>query len=723
MFKKRVLALSALIVVFATPLKADQGMWLVNLVQGQLYQNMLTSGLQLPADQIYSQDYLSIKDAVVAIDHGQCTGSIISPEGLMITNHHCAYGDIHANSTIENNYLEQGFWAASRTDEIPIKGKSVTFLKRVEDVTDRVAIIADSLDKLGPRGPRFLGKLEKVLSEQIDSEYELWLHSMWRGQRYYLYYYQSFEDVRLVGAPPVSIGAYGGEQDNWSWPQHKGDFTLYRVYTAPDGSPASCSAENIPMKAEKYLEISSSGYTQGDYAMILGYPGSTNRYSPSAEVGEKLNITNPVVSSVRRSKLDVWKKHMDRDAQVRLKYADKYFNVSNYCDFAKWENLCIEKFDIIEQREALEAQLTEWIAQDQSRREEYGTLLADFAELYAATAELVTNKAYIRETLVTGADITLLAQRLKSLRTHFRKCHRIDCKRHEAIQKFYKSNLTSVFEQGDAATDKELFEVMIATLFESVDMKYVDGALVDLFAQFDFDAHKFVEYIYSTSVIADRDRFEQFLNSEIEKSDIENDPMFVVANGINIMKLNEMEDAICDSLGYTASELKAKYTQAIYQMQLEKGQAVYPDANSTMRVTYGNVGGLAPRDGVRYHWQTTAEGVLAKHNPDDYEFCLLPHYKSLLEKGEWGRWADNGNMYVNFLTDNDITGGNSGSSVLNGKGELIGLAFDGNRESMGGDLQFNTISGKCVCVDIRYVLWVVENLGHAQHLIDEMSIK
>ncbi|MFI3323950.1 MAG: S46 family peptidase [Rikenellaceae bacterium] len=719
---KRYLLLS-LLVATSTLAVADQGMWLVNLVQGQLYEDMLASGLELSPWQIYSQEQLSIKDAVVAIDHGQCTGSIISAEGLMITNHHCAYGDIHAHSTLENNYLERGFWAATRTDEIPIAGKSVTFLQRVEDVTERIAIIADSLDRLGARGPRFMGKLEGVLTSQIDSEYELSLHSMWRGQRYYLYYYQTFEDVRLVGAPPVSIGAYGGEQDNWSWPQHKGDFTLYRVYTAPDGSPAKYSEQNIPMKAEKYLEISSGGYSEDDFAMILGYPGSTNRYSPSAELRERLTITNPVVSSVRRSKLNVWKEQMDRDPEVRLKYADKYFNVSNYCDFAKWENLCIEKFGIIEQREALEAELSEWIAQDSIRTAKYGTLLADFERLYEATAELVRNKSYIRETLVTGADITLLAQRLKSLRTHFRKSHRIDCKKHEAIQKFYRSNLISVFEQGDTPTDRELFQVMIETLFECVDMRYIDSELALLFAQFDFDATKFVEYIYSTSVIADRHRFEEFLSGEIEKSDIESDPMFLVANGINIMQLNKMEENICDSLNLSASELKSLYTEAIYTMQQEKGQAVYPDANSTMRITYGNIGGLAPRDGVRYHWQTTTDGVLAKHNAEDYEFCLLDEYKSLLEAGDWGRWAEGDKLYVNFLTNNDITGGNSGSSVLNSRGELIGLAFDGNRESMGGDLQFNTVSGKCVCVDIRYILWVIEKFGNAGHLIDEMAIK
>ncbi|MFI3281632.1 MAG: S46 family peptidase [Rikenellaceae bacterium] len=709
-----------LVVLFPLGVFADEGMWLVNLIKGQLYQNMVAAGVAIDGSAIYSEDEISIKDAIVAIDHGQCSGTIISPEGLMITNHHCAYSDIHAKSTIENNYLENGFWAADRADEIPIEGKSVTFLKRVEDVTDQVNIIADSLDKISVRGVRFLGKVEKILTERIESEYQLELNSMWRGQRYYLYYYEVFEDVRLVAAPPLSIGAFGGEQDNWSWPQHKGDFTLYRVYSAPDGSPAKYSSDNIPLKADKYIKVSTAGYTDGDYTMILGYPGSTNRYIPSAELIEKYEILNPTISSVRRAKLDVWKRHMDADAQVRLKYADKYFGVSNYCDFAKWENLSIAKYGIIEEREAQEAELREWISRSDEREAKYGELLSNLDTLYALKADLERNKAYIRETLVTGSDVALLAQRLKSLRSQFNKSPKINCKESAAIQKFYNSNLQSNFVEGDAATDKELFREMLTILLDNVDLKYLGEDLSALILEFDRDADKLTEYIYTSSIITDEARFTEFFSGEITKADIERDPMFILGNGINIMGLNAIEDKLCDNLGFTAAGLKSLYTEALYKMQMEEGRAIYPDANSTMRLTYGNVGSLVPRDGVRYHYQTTAEGVLAKHNPEDYEFALLPHYKSLLEQQQRGRWAESGTLYVNFITDNDITGGNSGSSVLNAKGELIGLAFDGNRESMGGDLQFNSDGGKCVCVDIRYVMWVVEKLGGASYIIDEI---
>ncbi|MFR9504054.1 MAG: S46 family peptidase [Rikenellaceae bacterium] len=712
-----------LLLLFVVPLqsRADEGMWLVNLLNGQLYKQMQAAGLHLDASQIYNEDELSIKDAIVMIDNGQCSGSIISENGLMITNHHCAYSDIHANSTLENNYLESGFWAQSYTEEIPIKGKTVALLKKVEDVTERVEMIADSLDKIAPRGPRFLGKVEIALKKMIDTPYEIWLHSMWKGQKYYLYYYEIYQDVRLVGAPPVSIGAYGGEQDNWGWPQHKGDFTLYRIYTAADGSPAEYSEQNVPLKAQKYLKVSSEGYKEGDYTMILGYPGRTNRYIPSAELIEKFEILNPIISTVRRAKLDVWKEYMDASPEVRLKYADKYFSVSNYCDFAKWENLCIERYDIVAERKKQEAELTEWIEQDASRKEQYGTLLSDLDNLYKVRADLVAAKEYIRETLVMGADITLLAQRLKSLRTHFKSVHCIDCKKHQAIQSFCQANLKTTFDDGDKATDRELFTVMVEHLVENVDSKYLGEDLAVLLARFDYDAERFVEYIYDTSVIADRTRFEKFLNGEITKSDIENDPMFIVADGINIIELNAMEAELSEEVGYSETDLKNRYTEAFYKMQIEKGQSIYPDANSTMRFTYGTVGSLSPRDGVYYHWQTTSKGILEKYDPEDYEFNLLDDYKSLLEVGDWGKWGENGDMCVDFLTNNDITGGNSGSAVLNADGELIGLAFDGNRESMGASVYFHDEYAKCVCVDIRYILWVVEHYGAAESIIKELE--
>ncbi len=719
MRKKFIILVLALI---PTHLLADEGMWLVNLIGQELQDRLIAAGVKIPYEQIYSEEYTSIKDAIVAIDHGTCSGTIISPEGLMITNHHCAYSDIHAKSTIENNYLENGFWAADKKQEIPIEGKSVTFLRKVEDVTARVTIIADSLDQISVRGARFLGKVESILTREIDTPYQLSLHSMWRGQKYYLYFYETFEDVRLVAAPPVSIGAFGGEQDNWSWPQHKGDFTIYRVYSAPDGSPAKYSPDNIALKSDKYIEISTKGYTESDYTMILGYPGSTNRYASSAELSEKFTILNPTISSVRRTKLDVWKSHMERDAEVRLKYADKYFNVSNYCDFAKWENLSIQKYGIIEQASLSEAKLSEWISQTEEREAQYGDLLANLNTLYDSKAQLEQNKSYIRETLVSGSDIALLAQRLKSLRTHFRKCHKIDCRDHAAIQRFYHSNLQSGFVDIDAATDKELFTTMLDVLIENVELEYLGDDLAALIKQFNSDSNKLAEYIYQNSIIADQARFNEFFNGEITKDDIENDPMFVVGNGINIMGLNMVESKLCDSLGYSASSLKTLYTKAMYNMQRSEQEAIYPDANSTMRLTYGKVSSLKPRDGVHYHYQTTIQGVIDKDDPTDYEFALLPSYRDLLQCANWGQWSEDNTLYVNFITDNDITGGNSGSSVLNANGELIGLAFDGNRESMGGDLMFNDESGRCVCVDIRYVLWVIEHYGRNSGIINELQL-
>lgn len=721
---KKIIVFVLLFSVFMPRVFADEGMWLVNLIDKQLYQLMKEKGLELKPGEIYNPGTVALSDAIVAIDGGMCSGSIISPEGLMITNHHCAYGDIHALSTPEMNYLEDGFWAMNRDEEIPIKGKSVTFLRGISDVTERVNEVIDSLDAAGPRGLFFMNRVSSIVEEDFkDNAYEKSLSSKWRGSKYYMYFYETYSDVRLVGAPPVSIGAYGGETDNWGWPQHKGDFTIYRVYSSPDGSPAEYSEANVPMKAQRYLTVSSKGVEKDDFTMILGYPGRTNRYMSSFELKEKFEILNPMISSVRRAKLNVWKKYMDQSDEVRLKYADKYFGISNYTDYAKWENICIERFDVIENVQEREKELEKWINSTPERQEEFGGVLENLKKAYDLKADAEKHKGYFQESLVRGAEFVGLGQRFRGI-TRFLERAKQDTfdLEYDKAEEFY-GIAKNLFESADVEADRELFKVMLRYYVTEVPDSYYHESFINLLEKYDGDLDAIADYVYDNSVITDRERLDEFFSEPRAVSDILNDPVIEIVNTISIRDFNRNLSAVLKNANLSVGREKTRYVQALYQMRMDKGESIYPEANSTMRITYGEVGGIEPRDAVSYDYLTTTKGILEKEDPDNYEFNLKPDYKELLLKGDWGRWGDNGILYVNFMTDNDITGGNSGSAVLNGKGELIGLAFDGNRESMAGDVYYVDDYTKCVNVDIRYVLWVVEKYGKSAHIIEELDIK
>ena len=673
--------------------------------------------------EIYNVEGGALTDAIVAIDGGMCSGSIISPKGLMITNHHCAYGDIHSLSTPEKNYLEDGFWAMNMSDEVPIKGKSVTFLRSVMDVTDIVSKIIDSLDAAGPRGLFFMNRVSGIIEKRFESSpYEKGLSSMWRGSKYYLYFFETFSDVRLVGAPPVSIGSFGGETDNWGWPQHKGDFAMYRVYASADGKPAEYSAENVPMEAKRFLTVSAKGVKEDDFTMVIGYPGRTNRYISSFELREKFEILNPVISGVRRAKLDVWKKYMDASDETRLIYSDKYFGISNYTDYAKWENLCVDRFNVIEELEGREKLLQEWIMSDSKRAEKYGKMLGNLREAYAVKADITKVREYFRESMVRGAELVGLGQRFQGLISSLTRAKKEEFTLEDKEISNFKDIALKTLNELDPAADRELFKVMVKYYLNEVPTSFYDEAFVNLLARFNGNSDKLVDFVYDNSILTSKERLDDFFNQKRAISDIAADPIIDVVKTIGVRQYNAMEDSLLKAAELDPSKDRGDYVRAMYEMQLEKGVNVYPDANSTMRLTFGEIGGIKAKDAVYYHYLTTSTGILEKQNPNDYEFKIKPDLKAALEKGDWGRWGTNGVLYVNFLSDNDITGGNSGSAVMNGNGELIGLAFDRNRESMAGDVYYVEGYCKSVCVDIRYVLWVIDKYAGAGHLINEMNI-
>ena len=688
--------------------KADEGMWMINMITDALEKKMQDRGLELSANEIYNSDApgTSVSDAVVSMEFG-CTGSIISDKGLLITNHHCAYGDIHALSTPENNYLEDGFWAFEAEEERVIPGKKVYFLKKVIDVTEQVEALKAELEAKGVgTGLRKLSYLlEKEYAEKTG--YEAWLASMWGGSRYYIALYEVYADVRLVAAPPVSSAAFGGDVDNWEWPQHKCDFAMYRGYTAPDGTPAEYSAENIPMKPARKLNISLDGYKEGDFTMIIGYPGRTNRYSSSYEVDFNETLKHPISNRIRGEQMSIMKKWMDADPEVRLKYADYYFSLSNVQELYSGEVECFGRFDVVEKKEVLEKELQEWILDSPERTQKWSGLLDGLAKNYEALREPERNASYYRETLIRGTRLGTIIRRLFNSRTP------------AAVDK----RTLREYSEIDLRVEKDLMRYALKEYLSNIDPRYLSTWQKEVMDSYSGDIDALANGLWEESMFATSEGIEQILSGTIPREQILADPLGRFIMDVKITVFNDAK--IKAEGGVSTLELERDFKHALYHMRLDKGIAQYPDANSTMRITYGTVGGLEPRDGIICDWKTTPAGILEKFSPIDYDFYLNDRQYLLYSARKWGRWGfgeDGLKMYVDFLTDNDITGGNSGSPVLNSRGELIGLAFDGNKESLASDAMYVQGYNKCVCVDIRFILWTLDRYAGMNRIIDELGL-
>ena len=692
--------------------KADEGMWMINLINDALEKKMQERGLELSADEIYDADApgASISDAIVSMEFG-CTGSIISDQGLLITNHHCAYSDIHGLSTPECNYLEEGFWAFSADEERVIPEKRVFFLKKVIDVTDEVEELKASLEAQGiPTGIRKISYLmEKEYGEKTGCE--AWLASMWGGSRYYIALYDVYSDVRLVAAPPVSSAAFGGDVDNWEWPQHKCDFAMYRIYTAPDGSPAEYAESNVPLKPAAKLKISLDGYKEGDFTMILGYPGRTNRYSSSYEVDFNETLKYPISNRIRAEQMGIIKKWMDADPEVRLKYADYYFSLSNVQELYSGEVECFDRFDVVEKKAGLEEQLQDWICESEGRKEQWGNLLECLQKNYSAIRETEKNASYYRESIIRGTRIGTVIRRIFNSRTP---------------EKIDKRTLRE-YAEIDLRVEKDLMIYAIREFISNVDHEYLTPWQKELIETYSVkgvcDIDALADHLWEGSLFGSHESIEKVFNGLVPQEDILADKLGRFIMDVKITAFNEVKMKAED--GMSTFELNREYTHALYQMRQDKGIMQYPDANSTMRITYGTVGGLEPRDGIICDWKTTPAGILEKFNPADYDFSLSDRQYLLYSAKQWGRWGfgeNNSQMYVDFLTDNDITGGNSGSPVLNSRGELIGLAFDGNKESLASNAMYVSGYNKCVCVDIRFILWTLERYAGMTRIINELGL-
>lgn len=693
--------------------RADEGMWMINVINEALEKKMQERGLELSANEIYDADApgASVADAIVSMEFG-CTGSIISDQGLLITNHHCAYSDVHGLSTPDHNYLEEGFWAFSADEERNIKDKSVYFLKKVIDVTEETQDLKLAFKEANgmPPGSRKLSYLmEKKYSE--ESGLEAWLASMWGGSKYYIALYEVYRDVRLVAAPPVSSAAFGGDVDNWEWPQHKCDFAMYRIYTAPDGSPATYSPENIPMKPAAKLNISLDGYQEGDFTMVIGYPGRTNRYSSSFEVDFDTYVRLPINNSIRGKQMEIIRKWMDADPEIRLKYSDYFFSLSNVQELYSGQVECCERFDVVANKKKAEEELAEWIAASPERVEQWGGVLEALKRNYVAIAPAEKNASYFRETLIRGSRLSTIIRRAFNSRNP------------DGTGK----GMLREYDQMDLRVERDLMEYALTEFIDKIDPDYLtpwQAGLVDSFSKDGVcDTKALADSLWNSSLFSTPDGIGRLYRKEASHEEITADPLGRFIMDLKITVFNDRKQKAEGKV--RTIDLDREYTHALYRMRLDKGLLQYPDANSTMRITYGTVGGLEPYDGVVCDWKTTPAGILEKYNPTDYDFSLSDRQYLLYNAGNWGKWGfgkDGSQMHVNFLTNNDITGGNSGSPVMNARGELIGLAFDGNKESLSSDVWCEEGYNKCVCVDIRFVLWTLDRYAGMSRIIEELGL-
>lgn len=713
------LTLAGIMLGQATAL-ADEGMWLIQDINAALEKKMQERGLKLSAGEIYNADApgAAVSDAIVSLGF-YCTGSIISDQGLLITNHHCAYSDVFALSTPEHNYLEEGYWAVRSDQELPIPDKQVFFLKRVLDITGEVKNLRDDLAKKGlPCGMR---RVSHILESKYkkDTGKEAYLNSMWAGEKYYMALYDVYEDLRLVAAPPVSVAAFGGDTDNWEWPQHKCDFAMYRVYMSPDGKPAKYSSDNVPLKPLRKLDISLDGYKPGDYTMVIGYPGRTNRYASSLETDYQERVTLPIANELRRNQMEIMRRWMDADPAVWLKYSDTFFGLSNIGEMQEGEAACLKRFGVKAIKESEEKDLQAWIEADPARKARWGSLMSDLQKMYDETEAVERNKAYFRETFFRGTIIGRTIMRMNSARGKFKP-----------MKKFLMRGVSET----DPRVERDLLEYSVSQYFTNIDTSLFGPYQRELSAKFGTDFKAMTDYIWEGTMVASREKAEAFNNP----AQFNDDRLKKLLLDVSILDFNKTDDDM--NLRNRILALNKEYTQALYEMRNDKGIAQYPDANSTMRITYGTVGPNEPHDGVWCSWQTSTNGVIEKYDAANRDFKPSDAFMSMLKSRDWGRWAvampssgkkaapapvgsaPAGTMPADFLTDNDITGGNSGSPVLNAEGKVIGLAFDGNKESLASDLYAVPGYNKCVCVDIRYILWTLDKYAGMSRIIEELGL-
>lgn len=719
-YMKRLLAI---IIVCLTVFRAtaNEGMWLPMLLGQQVYNDMVKHGLKLSKEQLYSINQPSIKDAII-IFGGGCTGEIVSKEGLIFTNHHCGYGAITAASTVEHNYLRDGFYAKSKADEIPTD-LTVTFLERIEDVTPQVESALKGLNE-EERATKLTSVYRQITDKVLDAENGISgrVYSMFKGNQYIMYVYKVYRDIRLVGAPPESVGKFGGDTDNWEWPRHTGDFSVFRVYMAADGKPASYSNSNVPLKPKWYLPVSLKGYKDGDFAMIYGYPGGTNRYEISYGIKLKTEIDNPSLVDLRDIRLKAMHAQMVKDPAVKLKLADTYSGIANYWKFFDGESKQLLKYHVFENKQTEESKFEAWA----KNKPEYANIITDYKKNYETWTPYAKERVYLTEGIL-GSPLAAFASTLIPLEKKLSDPSVSKEDLQKAIEAADKAH-DRFMKREDIPSDRIIMAKTAYRFYKDVDASQHPDKVYDYVEQYfgplteESSFAKTADYVFDNTIILDEGRWKNFINNP-DVYTLQNDPAYLYAssfvNNYNSNYAPKYAEFVAKN-----NELGRLYMKGIMEMDPVKAKNMYPDANFSMRVSYGSVKSYSPEDAVLYNYYTTTEGVLAKYIPGDYEFDLPSKEIELFKKKDFGQYIDKGknDLIINFITTNDITGGNSGSPVMDANGNLIGLAFDGNYEALSHKLQFDKDFNRTINVDVRYVLWCIDKLGGAKHIIDELKL-
>ena len=684
---------------------ADEGMWLLPYIRKMNIKDMKKYGCKLTADDIYSADKSSLKDAIVIFGAG-CTGEVVSPEGLVFTNHHCGYGAIQSLSSVDHDYLKYGFWAQNNAEEIPAPGLEIRFVRKIDEVTDRVMGNIPST-AVGEEFGSLVSANIKAVREELtaqNTDREVIVRAFFGGNRYFAFVIEVFRDIRLVGTPPTSIGKFGGDTDNWMWPRHTGDFSIFRIYAGKDNKPAAYSPDNVPYKAEKYLKISLDGYKPNDFAMIMGFPGSTQRYMTSYEIDEMLDISNPQRIFIRGERQDILKKDMAASDEVRIKYASKYARSSNYWKNSIGMSRGIRRLGVKASKQAQEESFRKWAAENTLPEEGY----IDALDKIRSSVE---ERSYPRALMQYVGEALYSIELLKPAWS-LAKLEKID------DTERYKAAFAGFYKDYDAATDRRVAARMLTIAREN--MKEVPSFYEEIIDRdFGGDIAAYVDYLYDNSVFAS-EAATMALIDDFSADKVAADPTMALTRSID--EFVEAKCRVTPEVGMRFADGQRKYIAGLMLQHPDKAWA--SDANSTIRMTYGRVLPYSPQDGVEYEYFTTLKGVMEKEDPKNpTEFTVPERLKELYSAGDYGRYADkDGTLHVGFLADCDITGGNSGSPVLNARGELIGLAFDGNWEAMSGDVAFEHNLQRTISVDVRYVLFVIDKFAGASWLLDEMDI-
>ena len=705
--KKLFLSLTILFVAFIA--SADEGMWLLKELNRQSVARMQELGLTFPVNKLYNEKNPSLKDAVV-IFGGGCTGVVVSDKGLIFTNHHCGYGAIQKLSAVEHDYLKDGFAAKNYADELYADGLTVSFLRSMEDVTDQIA----------PQVPLVLSEIQRELaidsiSGELIKKYEddpftiARVVPFYSRNKYYVVLYDVFRDVRLVVAPPSSVGKFGGDTDNWMWPRHTGDFSSFRVYAGMDNKPANYSQSNVPYKPKYVVPVSLAGVTEGDYAMTVGYPGSTQRYISSWGIRQRMEAENKPRIEVRGAKQDIWWDAMTRNDTIRIKYASKFAGSSNYWKNSMGMNEALTNLGVLVEKEELEARLNEWINSNSDNKVKYDSTLNTLRDAYTGSDEMSLYTTYYLETFNNGIELIRFANTILRFDTEGTE---------EDKQAFINDRLIESYKNYEPRLDRKVLPVLMRLYAERVPKQYHPDIYRKINDEFGGDYEKYADWLFANSQFTSLDKLMELLK-HADTQLLTKDPAMELALSTTDMGY-ELSGQMMSSY---EKILRGERELMAALMEMDDDKIFYPDANFTQRMSYGTVNGYRPRDAVWYNYYTTSKGIMEKQKPGDPEFNVQDYILDYIRTNDFGPYADkNGMLRVNFLSNNDITGGNSGSPVFNGKAELVGLAFDGNWESLSGDILFEPEMQRTISVDIRYVLYIIDRVMDAPHIVKELKI-